>query len=68
MTARSTVDARLTAAALQQIDAICDRFEVDLRRPAARTDVVPAQRSGRRRGCSFSGTLEPRASVRPRNW
>ena len=31
MTSRSTVDARLTAADLQQIDAICDRFEVDLR-------------------------------------
>ena len=31
MTSRSTVDARLTAADLKQIDAICDRFEVDLR-------------------------------------
>ncbi len=31
MTSRSTVDARLTADALQQIDAVCDRFEVDLR-------------------------------------
>ncbi len=69
MNSRSTLDAQLPAADLQQIDAICDRFEADWRagrRPDLASYLSEAPPGGK--AALFRELLNLELEYRHRKW